>query len=558
MNIKNRKQNKMRRGIVGLICVLLFGMAGNSVAQQPHRVAVLVNENSQNSKKAANVFSLLHGVPGGNVIYLDLPESIVTGRAECSPAEFKTLIYDPAQKAIEERGLSGQVLAWVYSVDFPIRVVTSENDRQQMSIMGMTFLRGAVPDLEQMEKGQILSPLFAGPNQEGGPKNPTRSFGVLSSGLRGNMPLPSMMLGYIGEGGNDMETVIRCIQSGAQARKRNSGPRVLLVTTDDDNRSLPREWQFAEVKKEMATRGGAVVITDNQAPNQKDLMGVMTGAETVTPSDFGQFAPGAMAEHLTSWSAEFQKGQSKCTEWLAAGATVTAGMVTEPYNGWVKFPHARFYDHYARGCSAIESFYQSIFSPVQVLLLGDPLSQIISLPVQIEVSGLSKEITSDLDSAFFVEATFPIETKPVYSALLNGKPIKPVDHDTMVELPFDEMGAGYHEVRLIAQAISAVTPGGFKDVPVFINKKGRSVSITNMTDRDPQLIVASAEAVGEELPKECYLLWNDRELVRAAYGSELIFDERIIGEGPHRLQVVAVYEDGMEVRSAPQGVSIIF
>ena len=545
---------KLRSGLIFFVLLL----SQSAIAQMPHQIAVLVNNNSQASKKAANFFAGLHGVPGGNLVYLDLPESVVTGRTECTPEEFKQHIYRPAVKILQERGLNTQILAWVYSVDFPIRIVTSPNDRQQMSIMGLTLLRGEAPDVEQVEKGQILSPLFAGPMKEGGPKNPPRSFAVFSASLKNKMPLPSMMLGYIGEKGTGMDTVIRCIEKGIRARKSGKNPRFLLVKTDDEKRSGPREWQFADVKAEVAVRGGSVVITTNQTPAQTNLMGVMTGAEKVTPSDFGTFAPGAMAEHFTSWSAEFQKRQSKCTEWLEAGATVTAGMVTEPYNAWTKFPHARFYAHYASGCTAMESFYQALLSPVQVLLLGNPLSQIATLPVEIRAVGLSKEISSDLDSAFVAEAKFPIPARVLYSALLNGKQIKDADGVTLIELPFDEMGDGYHEVRLIAQAHLPVAPGGFIDLPVMINKKGRSLEITGITDRDPQQIVFTAEAKGEATPQKVYLLWNGRELARAANGGELVFDERAIGEGPASVQAVGVYEDGMEVRSAPKQFAIVF
>jgi len=540
-------------------CFSVFLLTAMPVAaQMAHQVAVLVNGNSQASKKAANVFAELHGVPGINLVYLDLPKSMVSGRAECTPEDFKEHIYDPAVKTIDGRGLDTQILVWVYSVDFPIRIVTSANDRQQMSIMGLTFLCGEVPDVVEMEKGRISSPLFAGPMKENGPKNRPRALAVFAASLKDKMPLPSMMLGYIGENGMEMDTVIRCIKDGVRARQSGKNPRILLVETDDEARSAPREWQFNDVKTEVAVRGGSVVITTNETPAQTNLMGVMIGAADVTPSNFGTFAPGAMAEHLTSWSAEFQKRQSKCTEWLSAGATVTAGMVTEPYNAWPKFPHARFFAHYTAGCTAMESFYQSILSPVQVLLLGNPLSKIVGLPVQIKAIGLSKEISSDLDAAFVAEAKFPIALRPLYSALLNGKQIKEADGTTLIELPFGEMGDGYHEVRLIAQANLPVAPGGFIHIPVIINKKGRSLEITGITGRDPQQIVFTAEANGEEKPKEIYLLWNGRELARAAYGTELAFDERTVGEGPHRMQAVAVYEDGMKVRSAPKQFSIEF
>ncbi len=547
----------MRKSTSGLVAVLL---AGVTQAQMPHRVAVLVNENSQNSKAVAGVFAAAHSVPGGNLVYLNLPEQIVKGRAECTPDEFRTLIYEPAQKVIEERGLKDQIVAWVYSVDFPIRVVTSPNDRQQMSLMGLTFTRGIVPSMEMIEKGQYLSPLFAGPAQLGGPKNPPRSFDVLSATLKDKMPLPSMMLGYIGENGTDVQTVLRCIENGIRARKAGTGSPIALVQTDDKARSAPREWQYADVKAEMASRGGAVTVYTNPPPVRTNWMGVMTGAETIKPSGFGAFAPGAFAEHMTSWSAEFQKPQAKCTEWLKAGATVTAGMVTEPYNVWTKFPHARFFVHYASGCSAMESFYQSILSPAQVLLLGDPLSQIAGLPVEIKTIGLSKEITGELDAAFVAEAKFPMPAQVLYSALLDGRQIKAGEGNALISLPFGEMGDGWHEVRIIAQVFSPVTPGWFKDFPVIINKKGRSLKIVRIAEAAPRQITVQIAPGGKDIPKEAFLLWNGRELDRKPYaeGITLAVDERTFGEGPHRLQAVAVYEDGMHVRSEPQAFAIAF
>jgi len=531
-------------------------------AQQPHRIAVLVNENSQDSKHAANVFAGLHGVPGVNLIYLDLPAALSGGKAECTPEEFQTLIFDPAQQMIKERGLDKQIVAWVYSVDFPIRILTSANDRQQMSLMGITFMRGRVPAVEMVEKGLFASKLFAGPMQAGEPKNPPRSFDSMKAGLKDEMPLPSMMLGYTGEQGSGMEVVLRCITNGVLARRHGASPKILLNATDDTARSAPREWQFADVKAELAMRANVVVSTNTPAAPQTDLMGVMTGMEHVTPAAFGTFVPGAMAEHLTSWAAQFQKPQTKCTAWLDAGATVTAGTVTEPYNVWLKFPHARFFTHYAAGCTAMESFFQSIFSPVQILLLGDPLSQITGLPVEIKTVGLSKmPIQSSLDAAFVAQAKFPLPiSKPLFSAALNGVEIKPVEDNALIDLPFKDMADGYHEVRIIAQAPLPTTPGGYRDIPVYINKKGRAVKISDLADAGGGMIKVRVAPAGEEQPKEIALLWNGRELDRKPYAAdiELLFAEKTIGEGPHRIQAVAIYEDGMKVRSEPQGFGIAF
>ena len=182
------------------------------------------------------------------------------------------------------------------------------------------------------------------------------------------------------------------------------------------------------------------------------------------------------------------------------------------------------------------------------------------LPADVKAIGLGKEIASTVDSAFVAEAKFQIPAQVLYSALLDGKQIKDADSVTLIELPFKKMGDGYHEVRIIAQAASLVSPGGFKDFPVTINKKGRSVAITGLGDGAPHQIVVKIAPSGKEQPKEVLLLWNGRELDRKPYadGVELSFDERTVGEGPHRIQAVAIYEDGMEVRSAAMPFAIAF
>ena len=95
---------------------------------------------------------------------------------------------------------------------------------------------------------------------------------------------------------------------------------------------------------------------------------------------------------------------------------------------------------------------------------------------------------------------------------------------------------------------------------MLVNKQGRSIEITGLSDGAPHQVVAKAEPGGDEKPKEIYLLWNGRELDRKPYadGVELSFDERTVGEGPHRAQAVSIYEDGMEVLSAPRAFVIAF
>jgi len=124
-----------RKKIRVVLCwsvVLLFVSA--SWAQMPHECVLLVNRKSQDSMKVANTYLSMRKIPQRNVIYLDIPENLYKGSATVTPEQFTWLIWEPANKIIKERGLEDLTLAWIYSVDFPIRVKTDTNDRKQTSL----------------------------------------------------------------------------------------------------------------------------------------------------------------------------------------------------------------------------------------------------------------------------------------------------------------------------------------------------------------------------------------------------------------------------------------
>jgi len=266
------------------IVFCFFAVAISTQAQMPHEVLLLVNKNSQPSLRAANTFAAARQIPKMNMVYLDIPESAYGGQATVTPEEFTKLIWEPANAVAKERGIEGRILAWVYSVDFPIRVKTDANDRKQMSVGGLTFMRNKVPGLSLVEEGKYLSKLFSGPNERIKLSLSTLSLGMhkmglgmaskvppeaayLQSGLGERMPLPSMMLGYIGENGTDIETVIATIARGTQSDYRGQRKGIYFVT-GDDVRSKCREWQYAPAVAELKQRGIEAVVTIQPRSNR--------------------------------------------------------------------------------------------------------------------------------------------------------------------------------------------------------------------------------------------------------------------------------------------------
>lgn len=560
---------------VHLVCSLTLLSATTAFAQMPHECVLLVNRKSQDSIKVANHYIAIRNIPRRNVIYLDVPANLYTGAATVSPKEFTWLIWEPANRVIKERGLENQVLAWVYSVDFPIRVATSSNDRQQMSVCGMTFLRNKMPGLSLVEDGKFLSKLFAGPNERIKLNLNAMSFGMqkkglgpeaevppeaawLQRGLGDKMPLPSMMLGYTGPKGNDVQTVIDCIGRGAKSDFRGLRSGIYFVQ-NDDIRSKCREWQFSPAVDQLKARGISATVTTNFPAAQKNVMGILMGAETVDPSQIESFGNGAMAEHLTSWSAEFQKPQTKCTEWIKAGATATAGAVVEPYSNPNKFPSARFYIHYASGCTMLESFYQSIACPLQTLLLGDPLAKPYAPAFNLKILGTD---TLKNDFTFLAHAESKIRGATFeYTFLLDEKMMQEQSEKNSVYLRMLSLSDGYHELRAIASIKHMVEFNTTAIKPIMVNRSGRAVSINPAISRLAKHEHGiKVDIGGPEMPNKIRLVSGEQVLDEKVYDPavELVMDEKMLGEGPNRIRAIGIYEDGMEVSSPPFSFAINF
>ncbi|MBN2162071.1 MAG: TIGR03790 family protein [Pontiellaceae bacterium] len=563
--------------MVKYICfVFAFMFSVSAWSQQSHEVLLLANKQSLDSLKVANAYAVARQIPPQNLVYLDIPEEVYGGRATMTPEQFTQLIWEPASAAAAQRGIDDHILAWVYSVDFPIRVQTDSYDRKQMSVIGLTFMRNRIPGLSLVEEGKYLSKLFAGPNERvklelsalsfnkyrdglGEDRDVPAEMSYLRNGLGDEMPLPSMMLGYTGENGNDLQEVLDTINRGVRSDFHGAHTGLYYLMSDDV-RSTCREWQFYPAANELKQRGISANVTTNFPAGKERLMGLMMGAESVDTSLIGSFAPGAMAEHLTSWGAEFQKPQTKITDWIKAGATATAGTVVEPYSNPNKFPSARFFVHYIGGCSVMESFYQSIACPLQVLLLGDPLARPYAPMIVVRLLGADK-IKDDFTFAAMANSKLA-NVEYMYTFLMDGKIIHAASSDSTVWVPIFSLSDGYHELRVFVSPKHDVEFGASATKGIMVDTMDRSIEI------DPASIKKTGKYTHElgvriggiQTPRSVRLIKGGEILDEQDYSNELLLtlDEQLLGEGRSAVQVVGVYSDGMKVASEPLALTVTF
>ncbi len=352
-------------GVVGLL------FAGTTLfAIGPHELLVLANGREPDSLEIAKAYVRLRKIPEDNLVVLDIPLPKEGSRLAITPEDFTKYIWTPTIESMRTRGIDEHILAWVYSTHMPIRT----RSRPTVSIQGLTFLRNHMPAPQEAGNATYVSPLFAGPETPNSNGYGPKSFDAAKQFLRDEMPLPNMTLGYVGERGNTKAEVLNCLKTGLWADGTHPEGTVYYVT-NSNVRSLCRQWQFGSAVRGLHADGMKASIVSKFPEGKKDVMGLMMGTAQVDTSKVGKFLPGAMAEHLTSFAAVFDsQHQTKMSRWIVEGATATAGTICEPMSNWRKFPNARFFNHYAYGCTVIESFYQSIRCPLQIMLVGDPLA----------------------------------------------------------------------------------------------------------------------------------------------------------------------------------------
>jgi hypothetical protein len=346
------------------------------------------------------------------------------------------------------------ILAWVYSVDFPIRITSTP----PTSLQGITFLKGKLPLPDIIGSGSYASPLFAGPDNSAHPGFPSQSLDVQRAWLGKDTPLPSMMLGFMGSSGNTRDEILACLKNGARADHSQPDGTVLIVT-NNDVRSLCRAWEFLPAVRELSARSISAVITNDYPQKDMALIGFMAGTATI-PGLNGKrftFCPGAIADHLTSFGAAFDSSdQTKITEWLRAGASAAAGTVTEPMSIWSKFPTARVFVHPTAGCTLLESYFQAIRCPLQILIIGDPLSSPWGSSSTVTLGGLPAGILTERRTVTADLHTRAGDFFNRYLFLMDGKILQATGKSAEVSLDPAVLPKGRHKLRVVAYAVGSV------------------------------------------------------------------------------------------------------
>jgi uncharacterized protein (TIGR03790 family) len=557
------------------LVALLAGASDAPAGGGPQNVFLAVNSASWASLTVANHFIQLRRIPPSNVFYIDW-----TGGCESIDVEtFREKILGPTLDASEKRGVRNQIDYVIYSSDFPYsidltedfagRVKFPEHATPACSINSATYLwhllYSRLPIIMDARINHYMRD-FTNRN----PTEPTRGFrswygwdteGTLQEA--GGQPyVLSTMLAMTSGRGNSVREAVAYLQRSAKADGTHPSGTIYFSKTDD-KRSTPRVSGFAKAVEDLKALGvRAQVISTPLPTGRDDVAGLMTGVADFSWARSGsKILPGAICENLTSFGGIMAEGspQTPLSEFLRHGAAGSSGTIVEPLALAEKFPWPSIHVHYARGATLAEAFYQSVFAPAQLLIVGDPLCrpwanipevQVAQVKSGDKISGaLSIKPTAKLPMGGQIER---------FDLFVDGRRVDACGPGETLEWNSATDNDGYHELRVAAIDASAIETQGLAIIPVSVDNFQRTARISTTPAgkvRWDENLTVRAKAPGM---KQIYVLHNGRALgMISGEEGELLVNPRGLGLGPTSLQAVGLSGGAPRDRVSTEPVALV-
>ena len=353
-------------------CLLLFFPKGATCS----RVLIVVNSNSQLSKRIGDYYRKMRGIPKENVCYIR-----ASTKEEIKRAEFIKKIKIPIMRFISGHNLQDEILYIVTTKGVPLKIKGGEERASVDSELSLIY-REMVYDMDINPKGPIPNPYF-------GPLNK----GFDHKGY--DIYLVTRLTGY------DFNDVKRLINNGIKACNYKRPPAGLFVfdLSGDDYR-LGNNWLRIAARR-LKEEGFSTLLEKSKEflIKRENVMGYASWGsnDPQFPGRHIEFKwlPGAIASTFVSTNArtfkrpplQWRTGrfkevwtyfggspQSLIGDLIAEGITGVSGNVYEPYLIACVRPDILF-PCYASGLNLAEAFYRATpFLSWQTMVVGDPLA----------------------------------------------------------------------------------------------------------------------------------------------------------------------------------------
>ena len=379
---------------------------------------------------------------------------------------------------------------------------------------------------------------------------------------KGMRYLLSTVLACTSGRGNSVTEAVHSLQRSIGAD--GSRPKGTVYFLENrDVRTTTRAWGFLRAAEKLRGIGVWSSIEQGVLPIGKgDVAGVTIGsADFAWEKSGSKLLPGAIGDNLTSYGGALGEGdgQTPLTEFIRHGAAGASGAVTEPFAIQAKFPAPFIHWHYAQGCSLAEAFYQSLAAPYQLLIVGDALCT----PWKKELTVLPG--AADLAPGSVLKGRLQISpttrssdgiTAAAFELYLDGRRIASGPAGASLDFNTADATDGPHELVIAANGSDGFITRGSVRIPVIVRNGTSEIRVTpppaSIAWDKPLALTASAPGA------KSIIFYHDVDEVARIEGASGVakLDPRILGQGPARIQPVAIFGDSKQILGEPINVRI--
>lgn len=598
--------NRAMRMMMGTCCILAcqIGLAGGG----PETTLLVVNAASPLSLAVANEYARLRDLPAHHMLWLEGIPPTDTIDVDT----FRARVLAPIRAHLAATGLEDEIDLIAYSAGFPYAVdfrrdeqargLASDRHRGDAgSLTGMTFFARQVEagqvgylvrqanqyfrrPLRQMMREAAPVPMEGGEAVEAEQATDfvfegARGFrsryywgrGLGWSGMdEGDRYFLSAMLAHTGIRGNSLPEVSAYLGRAATSDGTRPAGTVYLMD-NPDIRSRVRRHLFSGTVEALGSRGRAAEVlvaagqdgqNGREPRGRSDIIGLVAGTAVFDLDSAGsRLLPGAIAESFTSYGGHFAYGaQTKLTAFLRHGAAGSSGAVREPYSFVEKFPVPQMHVHYADGVSLAEAFFQSVWSPYQLLVVGDPLARPFA-----RFAEVSLPYSSD-DSVWrgrveFAPQVMAADGRAIerLELWLDGRRLEEVAPGAAFVVDTLKLDDGAHEMRVVAVEASDIETRSYARRSIRVDNHGRQVGFDDppaAVSYGGQLVLGGNAAGARRVKiRQGLRVLADVEVRHGRWLAELA--SATLGLGQVMLEAIAEYPDGGRARARPHLVSVV-
>ncbi len=361
----------------------------------------------------------------------------------------------------------------------------------------------------------------------------------------------STMLAVVQPDGTNASTLEQAIQqiSRSVSADGTQPEGEFFFTNTNDVRSKTRKARFPAVIQQLQDLGfKASEVRGHWPKTAPQVIGATLGRAKVDwAGSNSQFQPGALSDNLTSFGGVIpgKHNQTRLTTFLNAGAAGASGTVVEPYALQAKFPLPDLHVHYVRGCTLAESFYQSVYGPFQLLVVGDPLCRPFGRTPQFSVVGLTDDqlVTEDLSVSIQPdEESVGIAGFDIY---IDGRKKVTVAANQKADIPFNELTDGYHELRCVAIDNTLIATRTSQSIPFRVDRQGKTFKLAVAGSGTYQIERTVTLKIRSDFEKPVEIWRHHEKVAELKQGSnELRVDGSKLGPGHSILRAVIRQDDG--------------